>query len=229
LIVLDRDGVINEDSDDYIKSPDEWRALPGSLDAIARLNAAGWRVVVATNQSGVGRGLFSVQTLDAIHDRMKSAVADAGGHISGIYVCPHRPDEGCRCRKPRPGLLERIGEDFGIALAETAVVGDKLTDVLAAQAVGARPLFVASGGRDEDRRRAEELGVDVYADIGSAVEALLRDEAGRRVSQRTARDSVAQPLRQWLGSIAFTTFLFLSVVEYAPNGLRSAPVGPGGS
>ncbi|HEX7080977.1 MAG TPA: D-glycero-beta-D-manno-heptose 1,7-bisphosphate 7-phosphatase [Gammaproteobacteria bacterium] len=174
LVVLDRDGVINEDSDDYVKSPDEWRALPGSLDAIARLHAAGFDVVVATNQSGVGRGLYSMDTVDAIHARLRAEAGAAGGAIAGIYVCPHRPEDGCDCRKPRPGLLRKIEEDFRCSLRGVPFVGDKLTDVEAARAVGARPLFV--GGRSEaDRRAAEALGVPIYPDLAAAVDALLAE------------------------------------------------------
>ena len=144
LVILDRDGVINADSDDYVKSPDEWHPLPGSLDAIARLCRAGFDVVVATNQSGIGRGLFTVETLEAIHARMRDAVAAAGGHIAGIYYCPHRPEDGCDCRKPAPGLLRRIAADFGQPLDGVPFVGDKLTDAETALAAGAHPIFVGT-------------------------------------------------------------------------------------
>lgn len=173
--MLDRDGVINEDSDDYIKSPGEWRPLPGSLDAIARLRRAGFDIVVATNQSGVGRGLFSAETLDAIHARMRDAVAAAGGEIKGIYVCPHRPEDDCTCRKPRPGLLERIARDFGRPLDGVPFIGDKLSDVEAAVAAGARPVFVATPGRAADAERARALGAAVYATLAEAVDALLAE------------------------------------------------------
>ena len=175
LIVLDRDGVINADSDDYIKSPDEWLPLPGSLEAIARLDRAGFDVVVATNQSGVGRGLFSAEALEAIHARMRRMIAAAGGSIAGIYVCPHRPDDGCDCRKPLPGLLHRIGEDFGRSLRGVPFVGDKLSDVEAARAVGAHAMFVSTSGEDQDRRQVEALGVPVYRDLAHAVDVLLRE------------------------------------------------------
>jgi len=173
LVVLDRDGVINADSDDYIKSPDEWHPLPGSLEAIARLCRAGYDVVVATNQSGVGRGLFSIETLDAIHARMREAVAAAGGRIAGIYYCPHRPDDGCECRKPATGLLRRIAADFERPLDGVPLVGDKLTDMQAALAAGARPVFVGTPRDDAVRARLAELGVEVHRDLSSAVDALL--------------------------------------------------------
>ncbi|MFO7287879.1 MAG: D-glycero-beta-D-manno-heptose 1,7-bisphosphate 7-phosphatase [Gammaproteobacteria bacterium] len=173
LVVLDRDGVINADSDEYVKSPDEWHPLPGSLEAIARLHRAGFDVVVATNQSGVGRGLFSRETLEAIHARMRDAVAAAGGRIAGIYYCPHRPEDGCTCRKPKPGLLRRIEADFGQPLDGVPFVGDKLADVEAALAVGARPIFVGTPRDDTERSRLAELGVETHPDLSSAADALL--------------------------------------------------------
>jgi len=175
LIVLDRDGVINADSDDYVKSPEEWRPLPGSLDAIARLARAGFDVVVATNQSGVGRGLFSEHALDAIHARMRAEVAAAGGAIKAIYVCPHRPEDDCECRKPRPGLLERIARDFGRPLAGVPFVGDKLSDVEAAVAAGARPIFVMTPERAADVGRARALGAEVYSSLAEAADGLLAE------------------------------------------------------
>lgn len=175
LVVLDRDGVINADSDDYVKSPDEWRPLPGSLDAIARLGRGGFDVVIATNQSGLGRGLFSQEALDAIHARMRAEVAAAGGAIAAIYVCPHRPEDDCACRKPRPGLLEQIGRDFGRPLAGVPFIGDKLSDVQAAVAVGARPFFVLTPERAADAERARALGAEVYPSLASAADALLAE------------------------------------------------------
>ena len=126
LVILDRDGTINEDSDDYIKSPAEWVPIPGSLEAIARLNHAGWHTVIASNQSGLARGLFDMATLNAIHARMNRELAAFGGRIDAIFFCPHMPDDGCRCRKPKPGLLELIGERYGVELTETYMVGDSL-------------------------------------------------------------------------------------------------------
>ena len=136
LVILDRDGTINVDSDEFIKSPDEWQPLPGALEAIARLNHAGWHVAVASNQSGLGRGLFDVASLNAIHAKMHKAVAALGGRIDAVFYCPHSPDEGCQCRKPLPGLFEQIGERFGVDLKTTPVVGDTLRDLQAGALVG---------------------------------------------------------------------------------------------
>lgn len=172
VVIVDRDGVVNADSPGYIKTPVEWQALPGSLDAIAALTRAGTAVVVATNQSGVGRGLFSEATLARIHARMAGEVAAHGGVLAGVYYCPHAPDAGCDCRKPRPGLLERIARDLSIELAGVPVIGDKASDLEAAAAVGARGILVLTG---HGRRTLAELGpgTEHYADLGAAVAALL--------------------------------------------------------
>jgi D-glycero-D-manno-heptose 1,7-bisphosphate phosphatase len=181
LIILDRDGVINEDSDDYIKSPEEWVPIHGSLEAIARLTRAGYRIAVATNQSGVARGLFDGDTLQRIHDKMHKAVAAAGGEIAAVFFCPHGPDDGCACRKPQPGLLRDIGAHFNVDLRGVPAVGDSLRDVQAAQAVGARPILVRTGKGEKTVSRGQGLaGVDIYADLAAAVEALLRDSAEDR-------------------------------------------------
>ena len=145
LIVLDRDGVINYDSDQFIKSPDEWRPIPGSLEAIARLSHAGYRVVVATNQSGIGRGLFDMATLSAIHEKMFRALALVGGRIDALFFCPHTADSGCECRKPKPGMLREIGVRFGVDMAGVPCVGDGLRDLLVAEAVGGQPMLVLTG------------------------------------------------------------------------------------
>lgn len=144
-IILDRDGVINYDSTEYIKSPEEWKAIPGSLEAIAYLNRAGFHVVIATNQSGVGRGYFSVETLDAIHEKMMHELASVGGCIDGVFFCPHLPDAGCDCRKPKPGLLFQIQERFQCDLSKTYFIGDSHGDVKAAIAAGCTPLLVMTG------------------------------------------------------------------------------------
>ncbi|MBN9427881.1 MAG: D-glycero-beta-D-manno-heptose 1,7-bisphosphate 7-phosphatase [Burkholderiales bacterium] len=145
LIILDRDGVINHDSDAFIKNPDEWRPLPGSLEAIARLCKAGYRVVVATNQSGVARGLFDLATLGRINAKMQQAVAAAGGRIDAVFFCPHGPDAGCACRKPKPGMLLEILQRFRAAPAEVHAIGDHLRDLQAAHAAGCRPVLVLTG------------------------------------------------------------------------------------
>jgi D-glycero-D-manno-heptose 1,7-bisphosphate phosphatase len=145
LVILDRDGTINHDSDDYIKSPEEWVALPGAIDAIAKLNHAGWRVVIASNQSGLGRGLFDVATLNLMHEKMNKALSKAGGRVDAIFYCPHTPDDNCTCRKPLPGLFEQIGERFGADLHEVHAVGDSLRDAQAAAACGCIPHLVLTG------------------------------------------------------------------------------------
>jgi D-glycero-D-manno-heptose 1,7-bisphosphate phosphatase len=124
LVILDRDGTINHDSEDYIKSPEEWVPLPGTLEAIAKLNHAGWHVVVATNQSGLGRGLFDVSALNAMHAKMHRMLAAVGGRVDSVFYCPHAPAQGCHCRKPEPGLFEQIGERYGVDLKGVPAVGD---------------------------------------------------------------------------------------------------------
>jgi len=175
LVILDRDGVINQDSDSYIKSPEEWRPIPGSLEAIARLNHAGFLVVLATNQSGVGRGLFEVSTLNAIHDRMHRALAQIGGRIDAIFFCPHAEEANCNCRKPRAGLLEEIGRRFSVALEGVPSVGDSLRDLQAAATVGAEPILVLTG-KGEATRKTGGLpeGTRVYPDLATAVRAIVR-------------------------------------------------------
>jgi D-glycero-D-manno-heptose 1,7-bisphosphate phosphatase len=145
LVILDRDGTINHDSDDYIKSPEEWVALPGAIDAIAKLNHAGWRVVIASNQSGLGRGLFDVATLNLMHEKMNKALSKAGGRVDAIFYCPHTPDDNCTCRKPLPGLFEQIGERFNVDLKEVHAVGDSLRDAQAAADSGCLPHLVLTG------------------------------------------------------------------------------------
>ena len=145
LIVLDRDGTINEDREDYVKSADEWVALPGALDAIARLNHAGWHTVLATNQAGLGRGLFDMATLNAIHLKMNHQLADLGGRIDAVFFCPHTELEACSCRKPAPGLLRQIGERYGVHLADVLVVGDAERDLQAGAAVGCVTHLVRTG------------------------------------------------------------------------------------
>ncbi len=153
LVILDRDGTLNEDSADYVKSPEEWVPLPGALEAVARLNHAGWHVVVASNQSGLGRGLFDVSTLNAMHAKMHRMLAAVGGRVDAIFYCPHGPDEGCRCRKPEPGLFEQIGERYGLDLRGVPAIGDSPRDVLAGMAVGCEPHLVLTGKGETYARR----------------------------------------------------------------------------
>ena len=145
LIILDRDGVINHDSDQYIKTPEEWVPIPGSLEAIALLNQSGYHVVVASNQSGVGRGLFDMSALIAMHTKLHRALAHIGGRIDAIFFCPHAADDGCSCRKPKPGLLREIGRRYGTDLSQVPFASDTLRDLLAAQAAGCEPHLVQTG------------------------------------------------------------------------------------
>jgi D-glycero-D-manno-heptose 1,7-bisphosphate phosphatase len=145
LVILDRDGVINYDSDQYIKNPDEWRPIPGSIEAIARLTQAGFRVLVATNQSGIGRGLFDMATLNSMHAKMHKAVNQAGGRIEAIFYCPDTAESNSSCRKPNPGMLLAIAERFNTALAGVPAIGDSLRDLQAASAVRAVPILVLTG------------------------------------------------------------------------------------
>lgn len=175
LIVLDRDGVINEDSDEYIKSPDEFIPIPGSLEAIARLTQSGWRVTVATNQSGVARGMYDLATLQRIHDKLYRLLAAQGGQVEAIFFCPHGPQDNCECRKPKPGLFREIERRLQVSLEGVPAVGDSLRDLQAAQAVGARPLLVRTGKGERTLAKGEGLeGIPVYADLFAVVDDLLR-------------------------------------------------------
>ena len=171
LVILDRDGVINFDSDQYIKSPAEWRPIPGSLEAIARLNQAGFKVAVATNQSGIGRGLFDMATLNAIHDKLHKSLAAVGGRVDAMFFCPHTNEDRCACRKPRPGLLEDIAQRFGVPLQNVPAVGDSLRDLQAAIAAGAQPMLVRSGkGEKTLADGGLPSGTLVFADLAEAVD-----------------------------------------------------------
>ena len=145
LCILDRDGTINEDSEEFVKKPGEWRPLPGSLEAIAKLNHAGWHVVVVTNQSGLGRGLFDMGALNAMHAKMHSLLAAVGGRIDAVFYCPHAPEDNCQCRKPLPGLFEQIAERYGVDLKGMPTVGDSMRDLVAGAAVGCKPHLVLTG------------------------------------------------------------------------------------
>lgn len=177
LIVLDRDGVINEDSDAYIKSPAEWVPLPGSLQAIARLNEAGYRVVVATNQSGIARGLFDVETLAAMHEKMNGLLANHGGRIDAVFFCPHGPDDACDCRKPNTGLFAEIARRYHTDLVGVPAVGDSLRDIEAALAVGAQPMLVRSG-KGERTLASGKLPemVPVFEDLAEVAATLVAED-----------------------------------------------------
>ena len=168
LVVLDRDGTINHDSDQYIKSPAEWKPIAGSVEAIARLTQSDWRVVVATNQSGIARGLFDTATLNAIHAEMHRAVSQAGGRIDAIFFCPHAADSNCECRKPKPGLLREIAARLNVELEGVPMVGDSLRDLQAAAAVGATPCLVLTGkGRNTRDAGGLPPGTEVFADLAA--------------------------------------------------------------
>ena len=182
LIILDRDGTINRDSDDFVKTADEWVPLPGALEAIARLNHAGWHVVIASNQSGLGRGLFDVASLNAMHAKMHKLLAAVGGRIDAVFYCPHSPEEKCTCRKPLPGLFEQIGTRFGMSLRGVPTAGDSLRDLQAGAAAGCEPHLVLTGkssqvrlgGNLPDGLPANTL---MHADLSAFVDFILERSA----------------------------------------------------
>jgi len=175
LVILDRDGVINYDSKEFIKNADEWRPIPGSLDAIAQLTQSGWRVVVATNQSGIGRGLFDMASLNAIHAKMHRAVNQAGGRIEAVFYCPDTDESQSPCRKPNPGMLHAIAERLNVEVEQAPCVGDSLRDLQAAAAVGAQPILVLTG-KGRRTRAAGNLpeATTVYSDLAAVAQALRR-------------------------------------------------------
>jgi D-glycero-D-manno-heptose 1,7-bisphosphate phosphatase len=183
LVILDRDGVINHDSDHYIKSPEEWTPLPGSLNAVAMLNQNGWRVAVATNQSGIARGLFDMHALNAMHTKMHRALAAVGGRVDAVFFCPHLPEDECDCRKPKPGLLLRMAERFGVPISEVPMIGDSYRDLQAGAAAGCPTMLVRTGkGAATVERGDLPAGTLVFDDLAAA-----------------ARHLVAQPVRKRLG------------------------------
>ncbi len=178
LVILDRDGVINQDSDAFVKTPDEWIALPGSVQAIARLTQADWTVVVATNQSGLARGLFDMAALNAIHAKLHHEVAQAGGSVDAIFLCPHGPDDGCSCRKPLPGMYHDIARRYDVELAGVPALGDSLRDLQAAAAAGCSPWLTLTGnGRRTLDKGGLPPGTQVCDDLAAFADLLLRDAA----------------------------------------------------
>ena len=175
LVIVDRDGVVNEDSAEYIKSVAEWQPVPGSLEALAALHRGGFDVAVVTNQSGVARGLFSQATLEAIHERMRAAVEAAGGRLAAVHYCPHLPTDGCDCRKPRVGLLRALEHERGTPLVGVPFVGDRLSDIDAAVAVGARPLLVRTGSGAATEHALGGRRVEVFDDLAAAAAAILEE------------------------------------------------------
>ncbi|WP_144636411.1 D-glycero-beta-D-manno-heptose 1,7-bisphosphate 7-phosphatase [Bordetella genomosp. 13] len=176
LVILDRDGVINQDSDAFVKTPDEWVALPGSMHAIARLTQADWTVVVATNQSGLARGLFDMEALNAIHAKLHHEVAQAGGVVDAIFLCPHGPSEGCSCRKPLPGMYFDIARRYDVDLTGVPALGDSLRDLQAASAAGCAPWLALTGnGRKTQDKGELPPGTQVCEDLAAFADMLLKD------------------------------------------------------
>ena len=172
-VLLDRDGVINQDSGDFIKSPDEWIPIPKSLEAIALFNQHGYQVIVITNQSGVGRGLYSDATLAEMHFKMSRLAAEVGGEISHIYYCPHLPDAGCKCRKPLPGMLHQFSQDADVALDELYFIGDSLRDLKAGIAAGAKSLLVKTGNGEKTLAANPDLNLPIFEDLYDAAEYII--------------------------------------------------------
>ncbi len=177
LIIIDRDGVINHDSDAYIKSEEEWQPIDGSLEAIARLNHGGYTVVVASNQSGLARGYFDIETLSAMHRKMDEMLSKVGGQVDAIFYCPHGPDDGCACRKPKPGMLLDIGQRFNVSLKDVVFVGDSISDIKAASHANAKSMLVRTGKGVKAEKILHAEGkndIPVYDDLATAVTAILQ-------------------------------------------------------
>jgi D-glycero-D-manno-heptose 1,7-bisphosphate phosphatase len=193
LVILDRDGVINFDSDKFIKSPAEWIPIPGSLEAIARLNQASYRVVVATNQSGVARRLLDISTLNAIHQKMHSSAQQVGAHIDAIFFCPHAADDHCDCRKPKAGMLQTIAQRFDVNLKGIASVGDSLRDLQAGFVVGCTPYLVLTGkGKKTQEKGGLPPGTMIFPDLAATVDHLLKQD-----NKPPSEESPAMHLREF--------------------------------
>ncbi len=178
LVILDRDGVINQDSVNFIKNPNEWIALPGSLEAIALLNQSGFRVAIATNQSGIARGLFDMATLNAIHDKMHRALAQIGGRIDALFYCPHSAEDNCTCRKPKTGMIEDIARRFSVDLPEIFGIGDSLRDLQAFADAGCKPILVRSGKGEETLANGNlPPNTLVFANLDEAVQHIILEHA----------------------------------------------------
>ena len=177
LVILDRDGVINEDSDAYIKSVAEWIPIPGSIEAIAQLSKAGWTVAVATNQSGIARGYYDLATLEAMHARLRALVAEQGGEVGLIVYCPHGPDQGCDCRKPKPGMLRTIASHYAVDLHGIWFVGDSKGDLEAAVAVDSQPVLVLTGKGQKTRSTPLPAGTLIFDDLAAVAAELIHNSA----------------------------------------------------
>ena len=180
LVILGRDGILNVYRDDHVKAPEEWQPMPGALEAVARLNHAGWHTVVATNQAGIGRGMIDMASVNAVHQRMMQRLAAVGGRLDGVFFCPHTPEDDCDCRKPKPGLMRQIGLRYGIDLRTVPMVCDTLRDLQAAQAAGCEPHLVRSGraaALDDTQLElivAQIPGSEVHDDLGAFVDFMLQ-------------------------------------------------------
>lgn len=176
LLILDRDGVINQDSENYIRTVGEWSPIRGSLEAIARLNHVGFRVVIATNQSGIAKKLFDIETLNRIHQKMQRQLAELGGSVEAIFFCPHQAKDDCDCRKPRPGMLVDIGKRLRTTMIGVPMIGDTSRDIAAARAVGARPILVRTGNGEQTLEAEQDLGeLEVFEDLAAAADALIAE------------------------------------------------------
>lgn len=191
LIILDRDGVINCDSETFIRSPAEWQPLPGSMEAIARLNQFGYRVAVATNQAGVARGLFDMKMLNAIHQKLHQTAQACGAHIDAIFFCPHMADENCDCRKPKPGMLQAIGRRFETSLKQVPLVGDSLRDLQAGFAVGCTPYLVMTGkGEKTLAKGGLPPGTSVFQNLAAVVDSILHTDLMATETVEAARSAI---------------------------------------
>lgn len=182
LVILDRDGVLNQDSANFIKNPNEWIPIPGSLEAVALLNQSGFRIVVATNQSGISRGLFDMATLNSIHDKMHRELAQVGGRMDAVFYCPHAADDHCDCRKPKTGMIEDIGKRFSVELNEVPAVGDSLRDLQAFADAGCQPILVRTG-KGEETLAAAEKSADKALPASTWICADLSEAAQRIITQ----------------------------------------------
>lgn len=190
LVILGRDGTLNRYRDDHVKAPEELDPLPGAMEAVARLNHAGWHTVLATNQAGIGRGLLDMASLNAVHLRLNQLLAEKGGRLDAAFFCPHTPEEGCDCRKPLPGLIQQIGQRFDVELSAVHMVGASLTDLLTAQNAGCIPHLVLTGpfghlGPDAlAQLLAQVPAARVHDDLASFAESLIQAERRRVAQQR---------------------------------------------
>jgi D-glycero-D-manno-heptose 1,7-bisphosphate phosphatase len=182
LVVIDRDGLLSQDPEAYVRGPEDWQPLPGAVEAVARLNHAGWRVVIATNQTGIGRGLFDVASFNAFNTRMHKAMAEIGARIDAIFFCPHAPEEDCDCRKPAPGLFHQICSRYGVPPEQVQAAGDSVRDAQAAAAAGCKPHLILSGKsiayRDGGRPEGLPPGTLVHRDLQAFAEWVLKHDSG---------------------------------------------------